>query len=36
MDVTQGKLVIGMDIMLKDKNYAAMVYNTILGVGANS
>ena len=38
MDVTQGKLVIGMDIMIKDENinYKTMVYNTILGVGANS
>lgn len=38
MDVTQGKLVIGMDITenTNDINYIAMVYNTILGVGANS
>ena len=38
MDVTQGKLVIGMDITenSKDISYIAMVYNTILGVGANS
>ena len=43
MDVTQGKLVIGIDILNKDNNlnsndisYIAMVYNTILGVGANS
>ena len=38
MNITQGKLVIGMDIMKnsEDINYAAMVYNTILGVGANS
>ena len=43
MDVTQGKLVIGLDILNLDNklntdeiNYIAMVYNTILGVGANS
>ena len=38
MDVTQGKLAIGMDIHSnqEETNYIAMVYNTILGVGANS
>lgn len=38
MEVTQGKLVIGLDVMLKKENlsYITMVYNTILGVGANS
>ena len=38
MDVTQGKLVIGLDVMTdkENTNYKAMVYNTILGVGANS
>ena len=43
MDVTQGKLVMGLDIINKenklnnnDISYIAMVYNTILGVGANS
>lgn len=38
MDVTQGKLILGLDIMENEKNtnYKAMVYNTILGVGANS
>lgn len=38
MEVTQGKLVIGLDILLKKENlsYITMVYNTILGVGANS
>lgn len=38
MDVTQGKLVLGLDVMSKSENtnYTAMVYNTILGVGANS
>ena len=38
MDVTQGKLAIGMDIQEspEDVSYVAMVYNTILGVGANS
>ena len=38
MDITQGKLVIGLDVLLKKENisYITMVYNTILGVGANS
>ena len=38
MDVTQGKLVMGLDVMKKEENtsYIAMVYNAILGVGANS
>ena len=38
MEVTQGKLVIGLDVLLKKENlsYITMVYNTILGVGANS
>ena len=38
MDVTQGKLVIGLDVLSneEDLSYIAMVYNTILGVGANS
>lgn len=38
MDVTQGKLVIGLDILSdeEDLNYISMVYNTILGVGSNS
>ena len=38
MDVTQGKLVIGMDVKnnTEDISYITMVYNTILGVGANS
>lgn len=38
MEVTQGKLVIGIDVLAKKENlsYIAMVYNTILGVGANS
>ena len=38
MDVTQGKLVLGLDVMSKDENisHMAMVYNTILGAGANS
>jgi len=38
MDVTQGKLVIGLDVLLNKENisYITMVYNTILGVGANS
>lgn len=38
MDVTQGKLILGFDILTDDKdiNYITMVYNTILGVGSNS
>lgn len=39
MDVTQGKLVIGLDILEKvksDDRFKILVYNTILGDGANS
>lgn len=38
MDVTQGKLVIGLDVLSKQENLQpiAMVYNSILGNGANS
>lgn len=38
MDVTQGKLIMGLDILNleKEENYAASVYNVILGGGANS
>ena len=38
MDVTQGKLVMGLDVLSNKENinYITMVYNTILGVGANS
>lgn len=38
MDVTQGKLVIGMSIknMKKDERFVATLYNTILGDSANS
>lgn len=38
MDVTQGKLVIGLDVTLNIENlsYITMCYNTILGGGANS
>lgn len=38
MDITQGKLVIGLDVLSNKENisYITMVYNTILGVGANS
>jgi len=38
MDVTQGKLIIGLDVFSKEKDvdYITMVYNGILGVGANS
>lgn len=38
MDITQGKLVIGMDVNsnIENLNYVTMCYNTILGGGANS
>ena len=38
MDITQGKLVIGMDVdsNIDNLNYITMCYNTILGGGANS
>lgn len=38
MEITQGKLVIGLDILsnIENLNYITMIYNTILGVGANS
>ena len=38
MDITQGKLVIGMDVNsnVENLNYITMCYNTILGGGANS
>lgn len=38
MDVTQGKLVIGLDVTANIENlsYVTMCYNTILGGGANS
>ena len=38
MDVTQCKLIIGLDVFSKEKDvdYITMVYNGILGVGANS
>ncbi len=38
MDVTQGKLMIGLDVMnvVDDETYAASMYNIILGGGANS
>ncbi len=38
MEVTQGKLIIGMDINVKDENqkYKISVYNTLLGGSANS
>lgn len=38
MEITQGKLILGLDIlnMQEDENYAATVYNVILGGGANS
>lgn len=38
MDVTQGKLVIGLDVNsnVEDISYITMCYNTILGGGANS
>ena len=38
MDITQGKLVIGLDVLSKQENLqpVALVYNGILGDGANS
>lgn len=38
MDITQGKLVIGLDVNtdMPNVNYITMCYNTILGGGANS
>lgn len=38
MDVSQGKLVLGLDIDItdEDKKYDAMIYNSILGGSANS
>ena len=38
MDVTQGKLIIGLDVNLKDEKekYYALMYNSILGGTANS
>lgn len=38
MDITQGKLVIGLDVTsnVENLNYITMCYNTILGGGANS
>jgi len=39
MDVTQGKLVIGLDVLEKvksDDRFKILIYNTILGDGANS
>ena len=38
MDVTQGKLIMGLDIlnMKDDENFSASVYNIVLGGGANS
>ena len=38
MDVTQGKLVLGLDLKLNNKNerYSALLYNSILGGSANS
>ena len=38
MDVTQGKLIIGLDINLKEEKekYYALMYNSILGGTANS
>lgn len=38
MDVTQGKLVLGLDVLSNQENlsYITMCYNTILGGGANS
>ncbi|MBO5413443.1 MAG: insulinase family protein [Clostridia bacterium] len=38
MQITQGKLILGLDVMQKEENtsYVAMLYNAILGGGANS
>ena len=38
MEVTQGKLVLGLDIIstIENLSYITMVYNTILGVGSNA
>ena len=38
MNITQGKLVIGLDVLSKQENLqcVALVYNAILGDGANS
>ena len=38
MQITQGKLILGLDVMQKQENtsYVAMLYNAILGGGANS
>lgn len=38
MDVTQGKLMMGLDILnvKEEENYASAIYNIILGGGANS
>lgn len=38
MEITQGKLVIGLDVdsNIENLSYITMVYNTMLGVGANS
>lgn len=38
MEVTQGKLVVGLDINIKDEDlkYDVLIYNTILGGSANS
>lgn len=38
MEVSQGKLILGLDVLAQGKNlsYSTMVYNTILGSGANS
>lgn len=38
MDITQGKLVLGLDVTSNIENisYVTMCYNTILGGGANS
>ena len=38
MEVTQGKLIMGLDVNLKDENerYATIIYNSLLGGSANS
>ena len=38
MEVTQGKLILGLDLDINDENlrYDVMIYNSILGGSANS
>lgn len=38
MDVTQGKLIVGLDVNIDNENlkYDTLIYNSILGGSANS